>query len=306
MSFMVEPRQSGSTVITNAIQRICLCLNMNVRKFFCDNDDCGRVIFTERLPHVIATYFRRINRLVSQQQHAALALGGEADSLLLAIMGMAVSPDTLLRLIRKAPEPEMSTPRGRWHLLNNLRDTLKRLMEGKRACLVAAADKPKVDNSGQDMPKEDKVDSLELLENPQKLTKREEQSLLRRKKRQERFEEAKKLHELGVSKAEIARRLSINWRTVSKYIRADECPIYAGRPSDSSNLTPFMDYIEKRWEEGCHNATQIWREIRKLGYDGARRTFGRWATKKRKLASGSNTGIKKITPWSASSAIPGT
>lgn len=354
-----------------------VCLNMNVRRFFCDNDDCERIIFTERLPYVLAPYSRRTNRLAGQQQQAAFALGGEAGSRLLAIMGMAVSPDTLLRLIRKAPEPEVSTPRvvgidewakrkgssygtilvdleshrpvdllpeksaeslakwlrdhpgieiisrdrdveyisganegatdaiqvaDRWHLLNNLRDTLKRLMEGKRACLVAAADKPKVDNSGQDMPKEDKVDSLELLENPQKLTKREEQSLLRRKKRQERFEEAKKLHELGVSKAEIARRLSINWRTVSKYIRADECPIYAGRPSDSSNLTPFMDYIEKRWEEGCHNATQIWREIRKLGYDGARRTFGRWATKKRKLASGSNTGIKKITPWSASSA----
>ena len=26
-----------------------VCLNMNVRKFFCDNDDCERMIFAERL-----------------------------------------------------------------------------------------------------------------------------------------------------------------------------------------------------------------------------------------------------------------
>jgi len=41
--------------------------------------------------------------------------------------------------------------------------------------------------------------------------------------------------------------------------------------------------MEKRWEEGCHNATKIWHEIRELGYDGARRTLARWATEKRKL-----------------------
>ena len=60
--------------------------------------------------------------------------------------------------------------------------------------------------------------------------------------------------------------------------------------------------MEKRWEEGCHNATQIWHEIRKLGYKGARRTLGEWATNKRKSASASEAGDKKIVPWSASSA----
>ena len=51
------------------------------------------------------------NRLAHQQQKVAFALGGEAGAILLTIMGMAVSPDTLLRLIRKAPEPEVTTPR---------------------------------------------------------------------------------------------------------------------------------------------------------------------------------------------------
>ena len=86
-------------------------LDMNVRKFFCKNNDCKRAIFCERMPSILAPYARCTNRLVDQQQQVAFASGGEAGSGLLAIMGMAVSPDTLLRLIRKAPEPEVTIPR---------------------------------------------------------------------------------------------------------------------------------------------------------------------------------------------------
>jgi transposase len=38
-----------------------------------------------------------------------------------------------------------------------------------------------------------------------------------------------------------------------------------------------------------------------MGYEGARRTLGEWATKKR-LALSSEAGTKKVIPWSASSA----
>ena len=84
---------------------------MNVRKFFCDNSDCKRVIFTERLPSVAASYARRTNRLASRQQRVAFALGGEAGANLSTIMDMTTSPDTLLRLIHNAPEREVKTPR---------------------------------------------------------------------------------------------------------------------------------------------------------------------------------------------------
>ena len=86
-------------------------LDISVRRFFCDNDGCQRTIFAERMPSLVVPYARRTNRLAHQQQKAAFALGGEAGAALLAIMGMATSPDTLLRLIRRASEPEVKTPR---------------------------------------------------------------------------------------------------------------------------------------------------------------------------------------------------
>ena len=352
-------------------------LDITVPRFFCDNDSCEAITFAESMSSLIEPYAHRTKRLAGQQQQLAFVLGGESGASILSVIGMTVSPDTLIRLIRNIPEPEITTPRilgvdefakrkgrtygtilvnlethkpvdllhdksaecfanwlrehpgvevvsrdrckeyisganegapdaiqvaDRWHLLKNLRGTLKKLMEGKRTCLVAAVDKLKPDSSSQDVFIENRVDSLELPENSPKLTKLEEESLLRRQKRQERFEEANKLHELGASKSEIARRLNINWRTASKYIRIDECPVYTRRRDRSSNFAPFIDYMEKRWEEGCHNATQVWREIRKLGYGGARRTLARWATEKRKLASSSYTGTGKVIPLSASSA----
>ena len=60
--------------------------------------------------------------------------------------------------------------------------------------------------------------------------------------------------------------------------------------------------MTKRWEEGCHNATRIWQEIRKLGFDGSRRIVGEWATAKRKSALASASIPEKIIPWSASRA----
>jgi transposase len=94
--------------------------------------------------------------------------------------------------------------------------------------------------------------------------------------------------------------MKLNWRTVSKYVMGDKCPMYPEH-SKPSKLDPYMDYIQKRWESGCHNATQIWREIRNLGFDGARRTVARWATKKRKslLSSDSVAASRKVVPWSS-------
>ena len=120
----------------------------------------------------------------------------------------------------------------------------------------------------------------------------------------ERYEAVKELHKIGVSKSEIARRLKLNWRTVSRYTKADECPMYAGCGKRPSMLAPYMPYMKQRWESGCHNATQIWREIRKQGFNGSRRIVSECATKKRKSmrSSGSEPVPEKIISWSASRA----
>lgn len=85
-------------------------LRVAVRKYFCANPACPRRIFAERLAGVARAAARRTDRQREQLTAIAVALGGEEGARLAAKLGMRVSPDTLLRLIRGAPEAETPTP----------------------------------------------------------------------------------------------------------------------------------------------------------------------------------------------------
>jgi hypothetical protein len=63
------------------------------------------------MPAVLKPYARRTNRLAIYLRQVAFALGGEAGCRLLLARGIPVSPDTLLRIIKNAPEPKLETPR---------------------------------------------------------------------------------------------------------------------------------------------------------------------------------------------------
>jgi len=87
-------------------------LQVRVRKFFCDHPACPRQIFTERLPTVAAPWARRTLRLAQHLSALGLALGGQAGARLAARFQWRTDPDTLLRLRRVAPTPDVSAPQG--------------------------------------------------------------------------------------------------------------------------------------------------------------------------------------------------
>jgi transposase len=90
--------------------RFAVCFHLQVRRFFCENPTCPRTIFAERLTGIAPACAHRTDRQRERLTDFALALGGEQGSRLAARHGMPVSPDTLLRLIRGAPERELPTP----------------------------------------------------------------------------------------------------------------------------------------------------------------------------------------------------
>ncbi len=92
-------------------QGIPVTVSLSIRRFFCDEASCQRAIFTERLPGVAAHYSRRTERLESWFTHVSFALGGEAGSRLLNNLGVVVSGETLLNLIRSTRLPNRETPR---------------------------------------------------------------------------------------------------------------------------------------------------------------------------------------------------
>jgi transposase len=86
-------------------RNVSLTLKLRVRRFFCVNRRCERVIFCERLPEV-APYARKTDRLEEALLLITFELGGEAGSRLAHELELLVSPDTLLQRLRGAPYPK--------------------------------------------------------------------------------------------------------------------------------------------------------------------------------------------------------
>src|SRR5829696_493952 len=92
-------------------QGVPVTVRLRVRRFFCDQKTCNRVIFAERLPGLAAHYARRTERLDGWFTHVSFALGGEAGSRFLKDLGIVVSGDTLLNHIRSTQLQDHETPR---------------------------------------------------------------------------------------------------------------------------------------------------------------------------------------------------
>jgi transposase len=88
-----------------------LTLVMQVCKFFCDNTDCIRRIFTERIPEVTAPWARKTSRLSQKLQAMGLALGGAAGASLCRQIGIVACGSTLLNHLKKLSLPAIKVPR---------------------------------------------------------------------------------------------------------------------------------------------------------------------------------------------------
>jgi transposase len=82
-----------------------------VRRFFCDNQECSRLTFTEQLPDIAHRYAHRTSRLQSKQCCLGYELGGEAGRRLANLFSVPISSDQLLRWVGSTPERVYTTPR---------------------------------------------------------------------------------------------------------------------------------------------------------------------------------------------------
>src|ERR1039457_1536917 len=87
-------------------------LRLDVRRFRCRAHDCPRVTFAEILPMVSARYGRQTSRLSETVRLIGYVLGGEAGARLSKRLGMATSPDTVLRRLKVGPSIEVRGARA--------------------------------------------------------------------------------------------------------------------------------------------------------------------------------------------------
>jgi len=95
-------------------------------------------------------------------------------------------------------------------------------------------------------------------------------------RRIEKYETVKRLRGEGISISEISRRLRMHRETVRHFLRCDEYPDVKPAFRKISPLVNYQDYLRQRWNEGCGNARELYREITKRGYVGSYHTLVRF------------------------------
>jgi transposase len=95
----------------------------------------------------------------------------------------------------------------------------------------------------------------------------------------QRYEQVHELSRQGLSQRAIADRLGMHRDTVERFRKAATFPEHAARPC-RRRTDRYTDYLQRRWAEGCHNAAQLFQELKGQGYTGShytvRRQLARW------------------------------
>lgn len=317
-------------------------LKIRVRRFCCRNQKCNQKIFSEPLSEVAGRYRRKTIALEAVLSLIAKAEGAEQASITAIKLGVNISPDTMLRLLRRQeikkyptseikvvgiddwaikkgnkyatiivdlekrkplellPDTEpktvekwlkahpnievISRDRGnnfieaaskaapqaqqvadRWHLFHNLMEALINTVKRNNKVLKEAAKEMSMIMATSSNVE---VTSLTTLpKSPGQVAKSQKQ----RQYRMSKYEQTKVLHKEGLSIAAIAKQVGSHRETIRNYIRSESFPErLLPAPKPNKKIEGYLSYLQLRWQQGCYNGRQLFREIEKRGYSGSK------------------------------------
>ncbi len=162
----------------------------------------------------------------------------------------------------------------RWHLLQNLEQVLERILT---SCYQRLRKLPISQAVSTAQPTTERLTYV-----MRDYSKNEmETRLAGRERRVGYFDNVQQLRQAGLSISEISRKLAMNRSTVRRYAHADSFPERVRRPTGRSMLTPYLAYLENRYQQGCRNAQQLWRELTEQDYPGAHNQVTKWLSRRR-------------------------
>jgi transposase len=199
--------------------------------------------------------------------------------------------------------PQATQVADRFHLIKNVREKLKDLLDRKRTYLPlveedsipSAPISKETETLGEVAPhmpeKNMAAISTAMAEqtddggSPRSLTAPEWRRKLNRDKRYALYEEVKALRKQGLSHYAIADALGVSRPTVRRFLAAEQFPERHSSPKrrqKQSIVAPYLPFLRERWQAGCHNGRQLFREAKARGYSGSRAQLERVTTQWRK------------------------
>jgi transposase len=334
-------------------------LRLTVRRFFCANRDCPRVVFCEPLPGLLSRHAQATARLNDARRHVGLALGGQPGARLATKLGMPTSGDTLLRRVKQSaanaePEPlrravgvddwairkghtygtilidlergevvellpgrdgvalkvwlgqhpevellsrdrasafaEAATEAApqakqvadRFHLLKNVREALQRFLERQagriRAAFSTAEPGPPPAGGEETLTPARQTEAGPAAARPggpaPPAPRPPQPPSAKRQTRLDRYHEVRRRHAQGQPLQRIAREMHLAWRTVRRYVQADQCPNWRPGRAESVPVADHAERIDAWLATGQRNVSRLRRDLQAegivVGYDALR------------------------------------
>lgn len=171
--------------------------------------------------------------------------------------------------------PDAIQVADRWHLLKNLTDAIYKILQKHQAAIEKSLASDRSNDSNEGNPPTSL--SVELADR-----RAHSASDL---SRQTRVVEVQRLHTAGWTNKAIAAHLQVCPKTISRYLQMESPLLPLRRSGRRQLMDPFKPYIIERWNNGCHNASQLYREIQAQGYPG-KKTVVRDYARQLRQASG--------------------
>jgi transposase len=173
--------------------------------------------------------------------------------------------------------PTITQVADRFHLLQNLAETLEQVFSRHSVALKAVNEAMR--SAGRASHDSPGVAPVPLAPRPplaQAIATR------RRAQRSAAYEQVWTMRRQGCSGEAIARRLGIGRCTVFRYLRAPTFPERKARSDRGrSVLSPYKADVLRRWNDGCHEALQLFEGLKSHGYAGSYVTVARYAQRLR-------------------------
>lgn len=174
--------------------------------------------------------------------------------------------------------PDAQQVADRWHLLSNMRDVVKHLLTHRRGEIEQTWK-----HQAQAEVAQTATPATTILKIPANATmpmprgaRERATSHISRERRKARFDQVKLLRQQGLTISQIARLMDMNRKTARSYFHADVFPERKKNKCIKTSIDPYVDYLQQRFDEGCRNVMQLFREVRTRGYTGSYKPVKRW------------------------------
>ncbi|MCK5933794.1 MAG: ISL3 family transposase [Fulvimarina manganoxydans] len=172
----------------------------------------------------------------------------------------------------RAGSPNACEVVDRWHLLCNIGEAFKAAVSVHHRQIRQIADG--VRTRDRQAAHQDYLASRTP-------TAAECQSQARHDARAQMFAELTRLIEDGTSQIAASRAIGLDRKTARRWIRRGSPPTWR-KPKRSTVLDPHLEYLERRWREGCRNSAELSWELIGQGADVHPRVVREWATHRRR------------------------